>query len=150
MIVKEIFYAVKCNRCSKIHNETEYSFWSAECDAIEQAMQSEWTEIEGKHYCTECYEFNDEKDDYVAKRDFPEHVDKITNFLQKIANCYSVEVLDSDDFFIISARLSYQKNKLFYFDENYILESFKGKIISLEYEALRYGNHKCLIKVLKI
>ena len=31
-------------------------------------MESEWVEIGDKHYCTDCYEFDDELDEYVPKK----------------------------------------------------------------------------------
>lgn len=34
----------------------------------EQAMESEWVEIGDKHYCPDCYEFDDELDEYVHKK----------------------------------------------------------------------------------
>ena len=34
----------------------------------EQPKKSEWAEIGDKHYCTDCYEFDDELDEYVPKK----------------------------------------------------------------------------------
>lgn len=31
-------------------------------------MESEWVEIGDKHYCPDCYEFDDELDEYVPKK----------------------------------------------------------------------------------
>ena len=31
-------------------------------------MESEWVEIGDKHYCPDCYEFDDELDKYVPKK----------------------------------------------------------------------------------
>lgn len=42
--------------------------WGDECTAKEQAMESEWAEIGDKHYCPDCYEFDDELDEYVPKK----------------------------------------------------------------------------------
>ena len=36
--------------------------------AKEQAIESEWADIGDKHYCPDCYEFNDELDEYVPKK----------------------------------------------------------------------------------
>ena len=36
--------------------------------AKEQAMESEWAEIGDKNYCPDCYEFDDELDEYVPKK----------------------------------------------------------------------------------
>ncbi len=35
MIVSEIFYGVKCNRCGEQYEDGEHSFWSDEDNAIE-------------------------------------------------------------------------------------------------------------------
>ena len=37
--------------------------------AKEQAMESEWIEIGDKHYCPDCYELDDELDEYVSKKE---------------------------------------------------------------------------------
>lgn len=42
--------------------------WLDEGTAKEQAMESEWVEIGDKHYCPDCYEFDDELDEYVPKK----------------------------------------------------------------------------------
>lgn len=34
----------------------------------EQAMESEWAEIGDKHYCPDCYEFDEKLDEYVPKK----------------------------------------------------------------------------------
>ena len=60
MIVSEIFYGVKCNRCGEQYEDGEHSFWSDEDNAIENAMESEWIEEKGKHYCDKCFHYNDE------------------------------------------------------------------------------------------
>ena len=47
MIVSEIFYGVKCNRCGEQYEDGEHHFWSDESGAIENAMESEWIEEKG-------------------------------------------------------------------------------------------------------
>ena len=32
------------------------------------AEQSEWQKIGGKHYCPDCYELDEETDEYVPKK----------------------------------------------------------------------------------
>ena len=31
-------------------------------------MESEWAEISDKHYCKDCYEFDEKLDEYVHKK----------------------------------------------------------------------------------
>ena len=40
--------------------------WTKELQ--KKAMESEWVEIGDKHYCPDCYEFDDELDEYVPKK----------------------------------------------------------------------------------
>lgn len=42
--------------------------WLDEGTAKEQAMESEWAEIGDKHYCPDCYEFDEKLDEYVPKK----------------------------------------------------------------------------------
>ena len=44
------------------------SAWLDEGTAKEQAMESEWAEIGDKHYCPDCYEFDEKLDEYVPKK----------------------------------------------------------------------------------
>ena len=41
--------------------------WTKEQQKSKQ-MESEWVEIGDKHYCPDCYEFDDELDEYVPKK----------------------------------------------------------------------------------
>lgn len=69
MIKPVTMYSVVCDRCGKtfIDEFNGIVAWVDECTAKEQAMENEWAEIGDKHYCPDCYEFNDELDEYVPK-----------------------------------------------------------------------------------
>lgn len=70
-MIKEVkMYSVICDRCGKafIDEFNGIMAWLDEGTAKEQAMESEWTEIDDKHYCPDCYEFDDELDEYVPKK----------------------------------------------------------------------------------
>ena len=69
MIKPVTMYSVICDRCGKtfIDEFNGIVAWSDEGTAKEQALESEWVEIEDKHYCPDCYEYNDELDEYVPK-----------------------------------------------------------------------------------
>lgn len=69
MIKPVTMYSVICDRCGKIYGEDDGIIaWTDEGTAKEQALESERLEIGGKHYCPDCYEFNDELDEYVPKK----------------------------------------------------------------------------------
>lgn len=69
MIKSVTMYSVICDRCGKafIDEFNGIVAWLDEGTAKEQAMESEWAEIGDKHYCPDCYEFDDELDEYVPK-----------------------------------------------------------------------------------
>ena len=61
-------YSVICDRCGKTYGVDDgIDCWVDECTAKEQAMESEWAEIGDKHYCPDCYEFDEKLDEYVPK-----------------------------------------------------------------------------------
>lgn len=70
MIKPVTMYSVICDRCGKafIDEFNGIVAWFDEGTAKEQAMESEWAEIGDKHYCPDCYEFDDELDEYVPKK----------------------------------------------------------------------------------
>lgn len=70
-MIKEVkMYSVVCDRCGKtfIDEFNGIAAWLDEGTAKEQAMESEWAEIDDKHYCPDCYELDDELDEYVPKK----------------------------------------------------------------------------------
>ena len=70
MINPVTMYSVVCDRCGKsfIDEFNGIVAWLEEGTAKEQAMESEWAEIGDKHYCPDCYEFDDALDEYVPKK----------------------------------------------------------------------------------
>lgn len=69
MIKPVTMYSVVCDRCGRTFIEEFNGIvaWLDEGTAKEQAMESEWAEIGDKQYCPDCYEFDDELDEYVPK-----------------------------------------------------------------------------------
>lgn len=69
MIKPVTMYSVVCDRCGKTFGEDDgIAAWVDECTTREQAMESEWIEIGDKHYSPDCYEFDNELDEYVPKK----------------------------------------------------------------------------------
>ena len=70
MIKPVTMYSVVCDRCGKafVDEFNGIVAWLDEGTAKEQAMENEWAEIGDKHYCPDCYEFDDKLDEYVPKK----------------------------------------------------------------------------------
>lgn len=67
-MIREVkMYAVACDGCGEtfIEPETEFCAFTDECSARTAALNAEWVEINDKHYCPNCYHFDDELDEYV-------------------------------------------------------------------------------------
>lgn len=76
MIEKVEMYTVVCDHCKKnIGEDQDYSCWGDESTAEDNAMNSDWIEEEGRHYCDLCYITDDndvlvlppERKDFHAK-----------------------------------------------------------------------------------
>lgn len=57
MIVKEYFYNLQCDRCCNLCDDEMWHIDESTVKAI--AEESGWREIDGKHYCPDCYEVDD-------------------------------------------------------------------------------------------
>lgn len=68
-MIKEVkSYSLICDNCDKTYIDTckDYCIWLDEYTATEYAMSDGWIENEGKHYCPNCYEV-DEDDNITIK-----------------------------------------------------------------------------------
>lgn len=70
MIKKVEMYSCVCDGCGKTHvnDELGYIAWVDECQAFADAEEYGWTEIDGKLYCPNCYEYDEETDEYMPKK----------------------------------------------------------------------------------
>lgn len=60
-------YTVVCDNCGKDSNEdSEYSCYSDKDHAEENAIESDWIQEEDKHYCDECFSYDDD-DNLIIK-----------------------------------------------------------------------------------
>lgn len=147
MIVSETFYGVKCNRCLELFEDGEHSFWTDECGVVENAIDYEWIEQDGKHYCTECYELDEITDENKVKKDYPQHIKTLRNFIKKVLFCNS-SLSETNTQFIFSFYLN-KIEKLPYFDENYIIALTGEKFNSFEYIKEQYRSNKLIITINK-
>ena len=68
MIKQVTMYSVVCDRCGKTFETDGCIAWTDKQSVISYALASELKEIGDKHYCPDCYEFDDELDEYVTKK----------------------------------------------------------------------------------
>ena len=68
-MIKEVtYYDIICDRCDKSLTEESEMCYPDEGSALTAAEQSKWMTIDGKHYCPDCYELDEEMDEYVPKK----------------------------------------------------------------------------------
>ena len=69
MIQKVEMYQAVCDGCSKNHVDelNGYVAWSDIWSAKNAAMDDDWQEIDGKLYCPDCVEYDEETDSYRPK-----------------------------------------------------------------------------------
>ena len=90
MITEQIFYGVKCDRCGEdFESRGDYSFMVDQGDILDEAYEQDWQNIDGRHYCPNCYEDNPDPDhdddhEYRPKPAFPEYVDRLKRFVAAI------------------------------------------------------------------
>lgn len=76
MIVEVKMYTVDCDNCGKNYDEgTDYSCWNDPEAALTIAKEGDFIEHEGKHYCPDCYSYDD-NDVLIIKTNPPSSEDK--------------------------------------------------------------------------
>lgn len=149
MIITEIFYGVKCNRCGDIYDDGEHSFWNDECEAWENASESEWQEIKGRHYCPNCYDEDEETEVITPRPDYPVYLRELIKFLKNSILGYSLEVHETEtDFTVIKAL--HNRSELTVFERAYVTGLTDKYFISMECKKHeRYTKWQVEIKIKK-
>ena len=69
-MIKEVtYYDIICDRCGKSLTEESEMCYPDKGSVLTVAEQSEWIDINGKHYCPDCYELDEVTDEYVPKKE---------------------------------------------------------------------------------
>lgn len=70
MIRKVTMYEGICDGCGRQFEDDGGNIiaWGDSADIEFLMQESGWQEINGKHYCPDCYEFDDGLDEYVPKK----------------------------------------------------------------------------------
>ena len=68
MIKSVEMYTVICDGCGKDSNENNhFSVWSCEMYAQDIAMEEGWVFENDEHYCTDCFEYDDDDNLIIHK-----------------------------------------------------------------------------------
>ena len=90
MIEKVTYYDIICDRCDKsLTDESEMRYLDKDI-ALKFAEQSDWIEINGKNYCPDCYELDEETDEYVEKCDKTICCGECKEFLYEDTNGFGI------------------------------------------------------------
>lgn len=146
MIVTEIFYGVKCDRCGELYEDGEHSFWNDESSVIENAYESDWRELKGKHYCEVCHEVNEETDEISVFPEYPQHLKTLNSFIDRIVKGLARKVSENESEFQVKFKL-YKYSTLEKAEENYIKSLLGDNFISLDYAHGKYNSLSCIIKI---
>ena len=67
-MIKELtMFTVICDGCGKdVNKDADYSCWDDKLYAQDIAMEADWVTVCGKHYCTDCY-YYDEDDKLIIQ-----------------------------------------------------------------------------------
>jgi acetylornithine deacetylase/succinyl-diaminopimelate desuccinylase-like protein len=144
MIIAEVFYGIKCNRCGEIYDGGDFSFWNDEGTAIENATEADWAELNGKHYCTDCHELGEDRDVVKVYDDYPKHLKTLNTFITYVV-AGSKNVIENEVGFTVNCRF-FKKKRLEPLEEDYVKQLLADKFVSLEYEEGKYGSVICIIK----
>ena len=107
MIIDRLFHNIQCDHCGKLLDE---EIWYDDKDAIPTILdECGWIECEGRHYCDECWEYDD--DDNIVTKDGR----KWTDYDHKEIRQHRMNYLSlSDDMTLTQFRMEYVKgNALF-------------------------------------
>lgn len=69
-MIKEVkMYTVVCDNCGKDVNEgAEYSCWNDKRYAQDIAMEADWLSEGDKHYCQDCFSYDDEDNLIITQK----------------------------------------------------------------------------------
>lgn len=74
MVQEKTMYGVMCDNCKDtLETYDGIAFWHNQDDAEENAMNKDWLDSEGKHYCPDCFSHNNEDELVINATRFKPH-----------------------------------------------------------------------------
>ncbi len=145
MIIAEVFYGVKCDRCGTVYDGADYGYYNDMDSALEYAKEDEWLEIGGKHYCPDCYVVDEDTEEVKKRPPRSQHLKSLDSFINDFLG-HNARIIESDNDYEV---LFYGK-ELSTPDEEYIRKMLGSNLISLEYKPHeRMWLSECVIKIKK-
>jgi hypothetical protein len=145
MIITEVFYAVKCDRCGKVYDGADYGYYNDMDSSLEFAKEDDWVEIGGKHYCPNCYVIDEDTEEVKKRPPRSQHVKSLEKFINDFLGCNARIVESENDYEVL-----FYLKALSVLDEEYIRKMLGSNLLSLQCEP-NEGTMlpKCMIKIKK-
>ena len=145
MIIAEVFYAVKCDRCGKVYDGADYGYYNDIDSSFEYAKEDDWLEIGGKHYCPNCYVIDEDTEEVKKRPPRSQHVKSLEKFINEFLG-HNASIIESDDDY----EVLYSGKALSIMDEEYIRKMLGSNLLSLDSKPHeRMWLSECLIKIKK-
>lgn len=136
MIIEEIFYGVKCNRCGENYNDgDDGQLHDSRADIEEYANDDGWLVLGRKHYCPNCYNMDDD----TPKKDFPEHLEDLNKFIDHVVHAHrEKDTGDDPDKYVVTFSM-YGYKCLGEHHIDFIKSLLGKKLISMKQHVKMYG-----------
>ena len=145
MIIAEVFYGVKCDRCGKVYDGSDAQYYSDTDSALTYAKEEDWIERGKKHYCPNCHVVDEDTEEVKVRPPRPIHLDSLEKFINDFLG-YHARVIESDDDY----EVLFYGDALSIIDEEYIRKMLDSHFISLQCKPHgRMWLSECLIKIKK-
>ncbi len=110
MIYEEIMYGIKCDRCHEIYDNCDGATVSSEKYGMEEeALENDWYEENGKHYCPNCYTRDeDDEDKIIVKPMIHYSFFKFSSFVNQLTGCHH-RFSQDDTHFILRNNYCYKR-----------------------------------------
>ena len=67
MFIQVECWNVKCDGCGLEFDGGEFSGWNDKSYSYDVAQNEDWEEIDGSHYCPECWQWNEDETEVIPK-----------------------------------------------------------------------------------
>lgn len=110
MIYEEIMYGVKCDRCYEIYeNGDGCTVSSDKHDMEEEACENDWQEIDGRHYCPDCYTRDENDEDKIIVKPLIHYsFFKFQSLVNQLTGCHH-RMSQDDTHFILRNNYCYKR-----------------------------------------
>lgn len=68
MLIQLTPLLAKCDCCGNYYDSIDTEDHLSVQEAIEEMVADGWADIDGKLYCPDCYEYNEDTDEYEVKK----------------------------------------------------------------------------------